>query len=272
MDAPAKPLADWHVQRADDRIVVRQGPDPGPGESDLGPPQRLTDEFSTLTLARIYESQGYLDKALDIYQTLHAKHPEHPEVLDRLRALQERMAGFEEGADAEVPDAADDPRPSFEFAPAEAANVEPVPEDADDPEALQLADADDEIAAAAMAHDPTEPAAPHEHDTAVPSPPIAEEPHADLGATPPVSDEDVPYEDGVAWRLLDVESLDAEPHRRAEELREVTEGVRAREQAKRHTVIGTPQQTPRPRQAKEQSASSEPDFERFLRYVRSIKR
>ncbi len=74
--------------------------------------------------------------------------------------------------------------------------------------------------------------------------------------------------------MLDIDSLDAQPQQAAEELRGLTDDVRAREQSKRHTLIGQPRRESPPLEEPVEAAatSSEPDFERFLRYVRSIKR
>ncbi|MFQ5600564.1 MAG: tetratricopeptide repeat protein [Candidatus Krumholzibacteriia bacterium] len=127
---PPEPGGDWHVERDADRFVVspvrRRGPirsveervlggetagaEPAPQTGASGgeaEPDALTgetgvpavasgdDEFSTLTLARIYETQGYLDRALAIYDDLHRRHPEHREVAERLAGLQRRLAGIE---------------------------------------------------------------------------------------------------------------------------------------------------------------------------------
>lgn len=243
-DSHGTPLADWHVQRADDRIVVRQGPDPGPGESELAPPARPTDEFSTLTLARIYESQGYLDKALAIYQKLHERHPDHPEVVERLRAVQERMAGFEAASEAQQ---SPELHSGSGFASAD---------DASSP-AWETSDA------AALD------AAPHAE------PPASETGREPDNETEGEGAEQVPSRSGSAWRLLDVGALDSQPQHAADELRDLTENVRAREMSKRHTVIGNAASTPERVPATSSpgaGADAEPDFERFLRYVRSIKR
>lgn len=246
-DRRGRSMSDWHVQRADDRIVVRQGPDPGPGESDLEPPPRPTDEFSTLTLARIYESQGYLDKALGIYQDLYEKHPQHPEVLERLRALQERMAGFEDAAEGVAHPRPVDPRPSLEIQPREAVR----------PQIATPAPAPSDSAVAAWSTAARAQAA----DTAAAAP----------GLPTPSGDE-------PTWRLLDVGALDAEATQTAEKLRSVTDEVRARELSKRHTVIGTSSgaerasPAPTPEASDTDAGAVEQDFERFLRYVRSIKR
>jgi hypothetical protein len=54
-------------------------PTPQPG--DTAP----SAEFATLTLARIYESQGYVQKALGIYDELHRMHPQDVEIATLVR-------------------------------------------------------------------------------------------------------------------------------------------------------------------------------------------
>ena len=89
---PAAPgPGEWDVQRDADRIVIR--PRPLSGEAPLQPPRAPgTDEFSTLTLARIYESQGYVDKAMAIYVELQRRQPGNAEIEARLQALRQRAA------------------------------------------------------------------------------------------------------------------------------------------------------------------------------------
>ena len=195
--------ADWGVERHDDRIVVRPLPadEPGRPQEELagsGPEAvpRGADEFSTLTLARIYESQGYLDRALAIYDELHRRYPENADVAERLRALQGRLAGIEHPAAAELDSAP---------APAPAGQTE-----------------------------------------------------------------------SASWRLLDPAALGDAPPETAVQLRDLTAQVRDRDLSRRHTFIGAPpgaDATPRLESpAHDPAPSEEPDFERFLRYIRSLKR
>jgi tetratricopeptide (TPR) repeat protein len=165
------------------------------------------DEFATLTLARIYESQGYLERALSsIYDELHRKHPENGEVSERLAALQRRLAG--------------------------------------------IADA-------------------------LPEPPVPLAPSA-----PPPSPGETIADDAVRWRLVDRGTV-PERHDTASHLRQVTEDVRASERNRRHTLIGAPPASAPPPPRAEPEPAPEPttedltrghaDFQRFLKYVRSLK-
>ena len=144
------PGSEWTWTRSDDRIVVTPGEPPvrGPirsveqrvwGSQEATPVAPIppvppsipkppapaapapptgadsSDAFSTLTLARIYESQGYLEKALAIYDDLHRRFPQEAEIASQLSALQRRLAGVAEvlpsspprGVPAPTPPAAD---------------------------------------------------------------------------------------------------------------------------------------------------------------------
>jgi hypothetical protein len=74
-------------------------------------------DFATLTLAGIYESQGYLHKALAIYDALQRQHPDDPTVAAKLAALQRRLAGM-----------APPPAPAGPAAPPPAPRREPAPQ------------------------------------------------------------------------------------------------------------------------------------------------
>jgi tetratricopeptide (TPR) repeat protein len=143
--ATARPVPDrpgWHFTRQEDRIVVAPSDAPvrgpirsvedrlfsAPGAFSVVPPAAppsvpvatpppelaAEPEFTTRTLARIYESQGYFDKALGIYDELHRKHPEDRDVADRRAALRRQL-----GAAAETPP------PRLALPPAEA-QLEPA--------------------------------------------------------------------------------------------------------------------------------------------------
>jgi hypothetical protein len=68
------------------------------GHSGLPPAERSGDQLSTLTLAQIYESQGYLQKALTIYERLLQQHPANAQVAQRLDELRRRLSGVDESA------------------------------------------------------------------------------------------------------------------------------------------------------------------------------
>ncbi len=101
---PQEAPADWQVQRDEERIVVRPR-----GATQYRPvlPAGASDEFSTLTVARIYESQGYVDKALAIYEALQRRRPDDAEVRERIAALRARA---HQAAAPQTSDAAAAPR------------------------------------------------------------------------------------------------------------------------------------------------------------------
>ncbi|UCE01922.1 MAG: hypothetical protein JSW67_11725, partial [Candidatus Latescibacterota bacterium] len=83
-------------------------------------------------------------------------------------------------------------------------------------------------------------------------------------------------------RLLDAQALGEAPRDAARQLRELAEDVKEREMERRHTFIGKPPRESQPSEpaaaasdsdavADMNEAPDEPDFERFLRYVRSLK-
>ncbi len=43
--------------------------------------------MSTITLAKIYEKQGHLADALDIYETLYSKNPQNAELLEAINRI-----------------------------------------------------------------------------------------------------------------------------------------------------------------------------------------
>jgi tetratricopeptide (TPR) repeat protein len=89
----AAPAADVRVPPA---FAAPAGPGSEPPAAPIpSAPQRPEDQLATLTLARIFESQGYLQKALSIYDELLRKHPGDAEIAAGLAALQRRLAGLE---------------------------------------------------------------------------------------------------------------------------------------------------------------------------------
>ncbi len=108
--------SEWQVQRDADRIIIRPrgdsaAPMAAPG-APAGSSAGRSDELSTLTLARIYESQGYFDKALAIYDELVRKHPGNAEIEARQRGLRERLQAqaAPSSATPAVPSATETPR------------------------------------------------------------------------------------------------------------------------------------------------------------------
>lgn len=49
--------------------------------------------FNTVTLAALYEAQGFPEKAIEVYQRILIKDPENQEVREKIRLLMQRMAG-----------------------------------------------------------------------------------------------------------------------------------------------------------------------------------
>ena len=78
-------------------------------------------DFATLTLAGIYESQGYLHKALAIYDALQRLHPNDATVAAKLAALQRRLAGMEPAPAPARPPAPGVPPPAAPAPPLPAA-------------------------------------------------------------------------------------------------------------------------------------------------------
>jgi tetratricopeptide (TPR) repeat protein len=91
------------------------------------------DPLSTLTLAELYEQQGFLPKALTIYHTILADDPTNAKLLDKIAQLEGNESvsegisedaadeGFDEGLDFSEPEAF-----SEVSAPLESQHVEPV--------------------------------------------------------------------------------------------------------------------------------------------------
>ncbi len=74
-----------------------------------------TDEIATITLADIYATQGYRDKAMRIYREVLRRQPDNDDLRRKISALESRTEGLE-------PVAPEVPRPS---APAATASAEP---------------------------------------------------------------------------------------------------------------------------------------------------
>ncbi|MEW5764781.1 MAG: tetratricopeptide repeat protein [Acidobacteriota bacterium] len=88
------------LQEGDDTQEAPTPPDSpdGLGLSPEPDPSVPGPAFSTVTLAQLYESQGYPEKAVEVYQRILLKEPDNADVRERIRGLKRRMAG-------EVPEA-----------------------------------------------------------------------------------------------------------------------------------------------------------------------
>lgn len=54
-------------------------------------PATQGDSLSTVTLAQLYEQQGYPEKAVEVYQRLLIRNPDDPDILGRIQALRSQM-------------------------------------------------------------------------------------------------------------------------------------------------------------------------------------
>lgn len=63
---------------------------PGEGGEEVEP---QAPAFNTVTLAQLYEEQGYPEKAVEVYQRILLREPENAEVREKVRLLLRRMAG-----------------------------------------------------------------------------------------------------------------------------------------------------------------------------------
>lgn len=52
-----------------------------------------TDPFATETMASIYEKQGHIDKAVEIYRKLLRETPDRTDLADRLAELEQHLKG-----------------------------------------------------------------------------------------------------------------------------------------------------------------------------------
>ncbi len=90
------------AEAVEDDAGLEAGPEP-PATTGLETeaPQEVIEEpagqgeggFNTVTLAALYEAQGFPEKAIEVYQRILIKDPENQEVRERIRTLMQRMAG-----------------------------------------------------------------------------------------------------------------------------------------------------------------------------------
>lgn len=62
-----------------------------PEEAKESEELRPKKEITTETIAELYVKQGYLDKAVDIYQAIYDAHPEDEEIKRKLHELKRRL-------------------------------------------------------------------------------------------------------------------------------------------------------------------------------------
>jgi tetratricopeptide (TPR) repeat protein len=87
--APAR-ASDEAVQ---EHIGAHEGPEEAFAEEELAAESADAPAFSTITLAELYEGQGYPEKAIEVYQRILLKDPENPQIRERVSRLLMRMAG-----------------------------------------------------------------------------------------------------------------------------------------------------------------------------------
>jgi len=90
-------------------------------------PERTSDVFSTVTMARIYEKQGLFGEALSVYEKLHARDPENRQWIEAMERVKAELGEAEEsgtvgGAGAAKGDSGDRLKPAAE-APAVGSNT-----------------------------------------------------------------------------------------------------------------------------------------------------
>jgi len=121
---PAPPVMERPAPAPQGRMGAPAGVPAMPEDADaIALPDSTPDELSTLTLAQIYESQGYLQKALNIYERLLRKHPDNQQVATRLDQLRRRLSGADDSAH-EAPSQPEAAHPSTTWRLLDAQSVE----------------------------------------------------------------------------------------------------------------------------------------------------
>lgn len=64
---------------------------------------RGEDSFASAQVAMFCEARGHLERALGIWQQILARYPDHSEILDRIRRLQQELNGQDVGAPHPLP-------------------------------------------------------------------------------------------------------------------------------------------------------------------------
>jgi hypothetical protein len=77
------------------------------------------DPLSTLTLAELYEQQGFIVKALDIYRTILADDPANAQLQAKIAALENQVSAVQPAAEQPATPDLDDEQEPFAFAASE---------------------------------------------------------------------------------------------------------------------------------------------------------
>lgn len=88
--APASGVSDTAVKELPE---THEGPEEAFAGEDVAPEVENAPAFSTITLAELYEGQGYPEKAVEVYQRILLKDPENAQIRERVSRLLMRMAG-----------------------------------------------------------------------------------------------------------------------------------------------------------------------------------
>ncbi|MGA9751612.1 MAG: tetratricopeptide repeat protein [Acidobacteriota bacterium] len=91
---PAEAVEDDARSEAGPEPPAMTGLEPGAlQEVMVEPSEQGEGGFNTVTLAALYEGQGFPEKAIEVYQRILIKDPENQEARERIRSLMQRMAG-----------------------------------------------------------------------------------------------------------------------------------------------------------------------------------
>jgi hypothetical protein len=75
----------------------------------LDEPEKQADDFTTDTLAELYISQGFFEKAIDIYERMLADHPTSAGLKEKLASVRAMAATVEQAEDEAAQTAPEDP-------------------------------------------------------------------------------------------------------------------------------------------------------------------
>jgi hypothetical protein len=121
----ARQLVKKAAELAAERLRGVSPPEPRRAEPPLRTPTPGREPTETETMARLYEEQGHLDKAIAIYRKLSTMHPERTDLLERIEALE--SGAIPEPRPSEMPTPlVTAETPHADNAPPPAANGEPL--------------------------------------------------------------------------------------------------------------------------------------------------